>query len=378
MPPRSSGVAFSSATFDASGLKRVASPRVQLLPAGSFRALDGRPAEVDAWILDAAGAAELIQAAQARSTPYVLDYEHQSLVATDQGIKAPAAGWFKTLEWVDGVGLFATDVAWTEAARALIEADEYRYVSPVFSWDRDSGRVTGLLNAAITNTPGLDGLSGVAELIAARLALSLKADPMDELLERLRYFLNLPITATADECVAELNKLISQIAGDGMATARDLLARAGETAALRSEIATARAAAPDPAQWVPLTVHAALQQEIATLQNAVDQRARNELLTAALADGRILPATQAYWGSQPLEALVAYLEVAQPIAALTGQQSVAARQGATAGQAAAGDYAVPAGFRVDPDRLRQHQRALALMRDQNLTYAAAAAAAAAG
>lgn len=386
LPSWPAGTAFSSASFEHGSLRRVASERIQILPAGAFRALDGRPTEVDAWLLDAAGAATLIAAAAARSTPYVLDYEHQSLAAAQGGIKAPAAAWFKTLEWVEGDGLYATDVQWTDAARALIEADEYRYLSPVFAWDRATGRVTALLNAALTNVPGLDGLSGVAELIAARLAIDpgaapliLTGAPMDELLDRIRYFLNLPITATAAEVTAVLVKLIDQLAGDGMANAAEVAARiaagASETAALRSELASARAAA-DPAQFVPFAVHAALTRQVAELQAEIEQRDRADLIEVALSDGRILPATQAFWQTRPLAALTAYLEHAQPIAALNGQQSAHSRPAGNPGSAP-GTFTVPAGYRVDAARLAHHQRALALMREQNLPYAVAAAAAAA-
>lgn len=385
-PPGPAGWAIASCARTLAGPtigRRVASPRIQLLPAGAFRALDGRPTEVDAWQLDAAAGAALVAAAAARRTPYVLDYEHQSLHTTGQGIKAPAAGWFKTLEWVDDDGLYATDVAWTDAARALIEADEYRYLSPVFAWERASGRVTALINAALTNLPGLDGLSGVADRIAARLALdpagalaTPPGAPMDELLERLRYFLNLPITATAVEVSAELQKLIDRLAGDGLANAGEVAARlaagAAETAALKSELASARAAA-DPTAAVPFAVHAALTQQLAGLQAQIEQRERADLIAAALADGRLLSPTLPYWQEQPLAALTAYLKHASPIAALGGQQSTHTRPAADA-PAAAGPFPVPAGYRVDAARLAHHQRALALMREQQVSYAVAAAA----
>ena len=358
-------------------MRRVASQRIQLFPAGAFRARDGRPQGPD-WRIDGDIAARLIAAAAARETPYVIDYEHQSL----SGDRAPAAGWFSRLEWSAGNGLFASDVKWTSAARQAIEADEYRYLSPVFAYDRDSGAITALLNVALTNNPALDGLPPVADWIAARRALAAASalpptppEPaMDELLERTRTFLNLPITASAAEAAAELQKLIDQLAGDGLADAAAGAARlasgASEIAALHSELASARAAA-DPAQFVPLAVHAEITRQVAELQGQIEARDRTDRLAAALADGRILPATQAYWQEQPLAALRAYLEHAQPIAALSRQQSASARP---AGDASApGTFTVPAGYRVNADRLAQHQRALAVMRDQNLPYAVAAA-----
>lgn len=87
---------------------------IQLFPAGEFRARDGRPAECDYWLMNAEIAQVLIAAAAASKTPFVLDYEHQTLNAAKNGQPAPAAAWFHTLEWRDGEGLFAVDVQWTK------------------------------------------------------------------------------------------------------------------------------------------------------------------------------------------------------------------------------------------------------------------------
>ncbi|MEH5891141.1 phage protease, partial [Enterobacter roggenkampii] len=145
---------------------------IQLFPAGEFRARDGRPTECAAWLMTREIAERLIAAADARDTPYVLDYEHQTLRAAKNGLPAPAAAFFKKLEWRDGEGLFAIDVEWTAAAAAMVEAKEYRFISPVFSYDK-TGQVMELLNAALTNTPAVDGMEEVllaaASLMAAHL-----------------------------------------------------------------------------------------------------------------------------------------------------------------------------------------------------------------
>ncbi|WP_218921276.1 MULTISPECIES: phage protease, partial [unclassified Burkholderia] len=185
---------------------------LKLLPAGDFRARDGRPTECAAWRLDAAGAERLIAAANARQTRYVIDYEHQTLNSAKNGQPAPAAAWFKTLEWREGDGLYATDVQWTARASAMIDADEYAYISPVFAFDK-AGNVIALFNAALTNDPALDCLDEV-QLTAACSAMSGAIDPaahaalstvppteapnMEELLEQLRWLLNMPVGATAD------------------------------------------------------------------------------------------------------------------------------------------------------------------------------------
>jgi phage I-like protein len=82
----------------------VASSEIQLLPAGKFRATDGRPKDVEAWFIDAEAAAIIIKEIEGRDNRLVIDYEHQTLRTVENGQPAPAAGWFKKLEWREGEG----------------------------------------------------------------------------------------------------------------------------------------------------------------------------------------------------------------------------------------------------------------------------------
>jgi phage I-like protein len=134
----------------------------RLIPAGHFQALDGRPGNGGTWYLNKAAALKIIEASASRASDFVIDYEHQSLA--DNGNPAPAAGWFHKLEWRDD-GLHVVDARWTDKAARMILAREYRYISPVFTFDK-TGNVLGIVNCALTNTPALDGLT---ELAAARL-----------------------------------------------------------------------------------------------------------------------------------------------------------------------------------------------------------------
>jgi len=135
---------------------------IRLLPYGVFRANDGRPAGLEGWELSASNAATIIRAADAQTNDFVIDYENQTLQAAKNGQPSPAAGWFKRLEWREGDGLYALDVRWTPRASAMIISGEYRYVSPVFNFDKNTGAVTKLISVAITNTPALDGLTDIA------------------------------------------------------------------------------------------------------------------------------------------------------------------------------------------------------------------------
>lgn len=101
---------------------------IRLIPAGLFRTTDGRPAGLPGWTLTASNAAAIIKAATSRADDFLIDYEHQTLHASKSGQPAPAAGWFKRLEWREGQGLFAVDVRWTARASSMIIAREYRYI----------------------------------------------------------------------------------------------------------------------------------------------------------------------------------------------------------------------------------------------------------
>lgn len=163
---------------------------------------------------------------------------------------------------------------------------------------------------------------------------------MDELLERLRWMLNLPVTATAQDIMAQLDKLKAMLGGEGEAAATDgtvptdgaapvdLLALLTEQ---RAQIAALASATPDPSRFVPMEALTALQQSAATLQARVAEletgqtvAAMSVEIDAALADGRLNKAVEP-WARELArtdpDALRNYLSVAVPVAALTAMQT---------------------------------------------------------
>lgn len=154
---------------------------------------------------------------------------------------------------------------------------------------------------------------------------------MDDLLEQLCWLLNLPVGSTADDVKAHLQKLISQLSGgQGLAAASinlpQLLAdKDSQIAALSSKTAAlSTSVTPDPAQWVPVSTMQALQGQVAALSAQVHGREVNDLIVAALSDGRLLPAQETWardLGTASLDKLRGYLDTAQPIAALSATQT---------------------------------------------------------
>lgn len=277
---------------------------IRLLPVGRFAASDGsgRPAGIPAgWLLDEAGAVALMAQAALRASDFVIDFEHQTLHKEANGQPAPAAGWFKSLQFRPGDGLYATDVRWTPRAAAMIAAGEYRYLSPVFHYAPD-GRVLALGPAALTNTPGLDGLTDLSR--AALSAYFTEVSPMKDLLKAL----GLAETATEAEALAALSAL-----------------RASHTAALTA--ATAEFAT-DTLKYVPIATLSAVQGELAAANTklaaltAERQTAEVDAVVGeALAAGKLTPATKEWatgLGKSDLAALKAFIAAA-PVVTKPGE-----------------------------------------------------------
>lgn len=143
-------------------------------------ALDGKaPTE---WRLFAAGeirttkgtfyfteeSARLVMAAaEAWGNEFSSDYEHAAASGPNAAEGAPASSWYdlEIRQTSAGPELWATNIQWTDRARQMIEAGEYRYISPTFYYD-SAGQITGYLNFALTNLPATIGMD---QLIAASM-----------------------------------------------------------------------------------------------------------------------------------------------------------------------------------------------------------------
>lgn len=121
---------------------------IELIPAGpAIIGIDGRQ-----WNNDTPE--RIMSAFTARIHPMVVDYEHASEHRARQGLDAPAAGWIDRLEI--RAGAIWGHVEWTAQARQRIEAREYRFISPVFTFEKASSRIAALQSAALTNQPNLN------------------------------------------------------------------------------------------------------------------------------------------------------------------------------------------------------------------------------
>ena len=300
---------------------------LQVTPAGHFMPRDGRPMKVPSWHINMAIASRVIERFNTRSTPPVLDYEHQTLWKEDNGQPAPAAGFFRSLVWRDGEGLFA-QVELTSKAAQYIADGEYRYFSPVFLFDPVTGDVLDLQMGALTNNPAIDGMQALGERAAATFGLYLDPHediPVNPLLLAVLTALGLAETTTEEQAVAALSAhtatLRKELGLDDKADGKALLA------ACSSLKQQAAGATPDPAQFVAVGVLKAMQGDLAVLTARLQERDNKDtdtLIDAALVDGRLLKPMEGWareLGKKDRAALTSYLDAAAPIAALSATQT---------------------------------------------------------
>ncbi len=98
----------------------------------------------------------------------VIDYEHASEnPEVAAGGPVPASGWLQAVEdQPDSGGILWGLARFTDRARELIQAGEYKYISPFINWgvrDKETGEPQGatLTSVALVNRPFLDGLPAV-------------------------------------------------------------------------------------------------------------------------------------------------------------------------------------------------------------------------
>jgi phage I-like protein len=326
---------------------------VQLLPVGEFIGRDGRPGKGLTWKLSETQGQALAQRLNAKhaTVQFCLDYEHQAMLAEANGKPAPASGWASAFEWRAGQGLFALNVQWTANARQMIEAGEYKYISPVIAFDPKTGEVSDVLNAALVNIPCLD-LNPVAQERVARLNADFSnhqtEQSMNPLLKALLSALNLTETVTEADAVAAVAKLkaapaavpgtVAKALGladtateaEAATAAAALKAQADKASELGTEIAALKGAGnPDPSKWVALEKFTALSTQVAQLSATNVDRQVDDLISAARADGKCPPVVESVWrdvGKKDIAQLKSLIAATPANPALAGQSQTTGKK----------------------------------------------------
>jgi len=257
-------------------LSGTAPPEIQILPYGHIETPKGD------FIVDEESIDAIIREFEKQKNDIVIDYEHQTLA--DPPVAAPAAGWIKKLINKGKDGLWAV-VEWTDKARQMIAAKEYKYISPVFLKRVSDNKVLKLINAALTNLPNIDGM---VPLVNKAINIEKEERHMKELLKTL----GLPEDAKEEEAILAVNKLKESSTQKTVASKAVLEALGLKENAAESEIIGTIMAMKQSHSTVEQ-----LTSELTEIKNKLAEKEASDAVDKAMQEGKITPA-QKDWAKE--------------------------------------------------------------------------------
>ena len=221
-----------------------------MIPGGAFSGRDGR-----SWVNDDP---QSVIAASLRYPKLPFDIEHATEIKGPKGEEAPAYAWIDALR-VNDDGSIDARVTWTPDGEALIRGRKYIYYSPAF-FNNAAGRVTRLSSAGLTNKPNLN-----------LPALNQEKNEMTVPVQIVTV-LGLAAAASAEDVVVAIQQMKDR-----------------ETVALN------RAENPDLSKFIPAETYQLALNRAQTAEEklqALDEKAAQTLVDAAIADGKVAPANR--------------------------------------------------------------------------------------
>ncbi len=224
--------------------------KIKLIPEGLMLGNDGRA-------FTNHNPQVILNAFNADPRDLVLDIEHATEIKAPKGEAAPAQGWFKSLEIIDGA--VWGELEPNEDGAALISKKNYRYISPAFYHDAD-GNITSISSVGLTNKPNLNLPS------LNREETTMKFSPELCVLLALN-----SETATEQDVIAG----ITQLKDDN------------KTLALNAQQAT-----PDLSKYIPVDTHNLALNRANTAETKlkeIEEAEYTELVDGAIKAGKIAP-----------------------------------------------------------------------------------------
>lgn len=244
------------------------------------------------FLFDEEAAAAVMTSYASEGKQLMADYEHQSLV--QPAIEAPASVKSFVPQVRNGE-LWATAVKWTERARAYLAAGEYRFFSPAFIHDEKSGRISKLINFALTNNPATHAL----EPLVAASANSIEGD--DTMTECTACTALSKQLAAKDEELKSLTARLTALESSDKEKAAEMSA----LTVLRSGLYAATGKATDAEASGVLQALKSSHEKLAVLEGQLETEKATRLtaefatvLDQAGKDGKIPPAQRPFWEGQ--------------------------------------------------------------------------------
>jgi phage I-like protein len=291
---------------------------IQLVPAGDeITALDGRK-------FKNTDPAAVVARFNKHPLDIPLDWEHATEVKAPKGEMAPAAGWIKELE-VRAGSIWAR-IEWTARGSASVCSKEYKYVSPAFTHDK-TGKVHEIASAALTNHPALV-LKALARAQQDQDTATASATHGESDMDKeLMAILGLKPETSKEDLYSHVKGLVKMSKkskfkddekGDekndggfdddekgGEKPIPDKCAYEAKIAELETSLASAKAAQPSLANYVPRADYelvtaqcSALQAEKQAEKDAAHKAQVDNEIDGATKAGKITPATVGFYRSQ--------------------------------------------------------------------------------
>lgn len=300
-----------------------ASQWIQLFPMGRSLGWDGRGPYI---LRDKAHAEKVIAASRREKVDLLIDRDHQKDLLP-AGTVVLAAGWIKDLEARED-GIWAR-VEWTETAAQQLNAKELRYISPVFSVNKDTRMIGRIMRASLTNTPNLE-LTAVASAQTTQTSDQEENYSMDKHLLAIATLMAITSPANAEAIVTaaqerftQLETLQTELASIKKAVGAKEDAAAEDVVELATALVSAKTAQPDPAKFVPIAQFNELATQVADLNKHRATTAATEAVEQAMKDGKVSPAMKPWamdYATSDLAKFQNYLKTAPQIVT-AGQQN---------------------------------------------------------
>jgi len=237
---------------------------VPLLPPGpDIVGRDGR-----AWKLT--NPQLLVEAFVANQADLPIDIEHATQIKAPKGEPAPAVGWIKNIRVADN-GAIVGDVEWNAEGVELVGGKKYRYISPVFIYDKKTLEIMRLTSAGLTNNHNL-GLPALNRQTTT---------PQEEhaMWKKMCAKLGLAETATEDEAINAVSKMQADLA----------------TALNRAETPSLDKFVPRGDYDQAMNRATAAEQKLADQAKEQTETAINAEIEAAMKAGKITPASKDFY-----------------------------------------------------------------------------------
>jgi phage I-like protein len=271
----------------------------------------------------------------------------------------------------------------------MLAAREYRFISPVFEFEKKSRRVARIRSVALTNTPALY-LTAIARQEESRMDPKLKAvldalglgndadkDAVEKALARLTACATALATvakaAGADEKAEPADIATALCAAIEAGKAGDKLTAIARAAGLKetatpeeiaAAVATARAGGggdPDPSKYVPRSEFDQVKTALATLQSESAEEKATAAADEAIGDGKVTPAQRDWavaYARKDAEGFAGYVKTA-PVIVKPGSSQTSRRPAQAGAALDAEELAICRVTGTDPETFKKQRDEIA-------------------